>query len=421
LDSCDFQSPPVPNCALVEAAVSETASMHDRAHLRVAIVLLTVVAWTAGALAPARAGEIDNLYAQILRHPDNPELNLRFAQLAETSGHLRWALSAYERVVLNDPSNADALQGLTRVRRALQPNTTLLTVQLGAQYESNPRYYLPPRRGEAEALGSAALLDERNLGGIRWRTNAVAAGLVHAREGELDYGVAGAETGPVLDALPGWSFHPAVGGNAAYFDNRFYYGEGAVSGTFESVAQGVYRSVVLRGAYRSYDNFFPSGEGFYVEARGRLAVPGVLGPGTVVIASPFLLWSDISGSASVVTPIATDLQPGAYLEGGGRLDLIKSLASWVVLGVNVSASRRDYRNDLVIPSSEKRRDSILSPGATLTFPDLFAYRTDLRLDYRYLMDRSNDPTKSFNDHIVTASVVARFDPTSPPPWAMARP
>ena len=96
---------------------------------------------------------------------------MRFAQLAEESGHLRWALAAYERVVLNDPNNADALSGLTRVRRALQPDTTLLTVQLGAQYESNPRYYLPPHRGEAQALGSAALLDERNLGGIRWRTN----------------------------------------------------------------------------------------------------------------------------------------------------------------------------------------------------------------------------------------------------------
>ena len=49
---------------------------------------------------------------------------------------------------------------------------------------------------------------------------------------------------------------------------------------------------------------------------------------------------------------------------------------------------------------------------SLTFPNLIALQTDLRLDYRYLMDRSNDPTKSFHDHIVTASVIARFDPTT---------
>jgi hypothetical protein len=187
--------------------------------------------------------------------------------------------------------------------------------------------------------------------------------------------VAGAETGPVLDVWPGWACRPAVGGNAAYFDRRFYYGEGAVSGTFESSAAGIYRAIQLRGAYRSYDDFFPSSEGFYFEARGKLAVPQVLGPGSVAIVSPFVLWSDISGTASVVTPLVTDLQPGAYLEWGGRLDLIKSLTGWLVLGLNVTASKRDYRHDIVVTSLEKRRDWILSPGATLTLPNLFAHQT----------------------------------------------
>jgi hypothetical protein len=383
----------------------------------VAMYLLTCVGFAGCLTAPAAAAEIDTLYAQILEHPDNSELNLRFAQLAEAEGHLRWALSAYERVAMNDPTNADAASGLVRVRRALQPNTTLLTVQFGAQYESNPRYYLPPNRGEAQAIGSAALLDERNLGGVRWRTNAIVAGLLHANEGDLNYGVAGADTGPVLDAFPGWSFRPAVGGNVAYFDNRFYYGEGSVSGTFESAAQNMYRSIMLRGTYRSYDNFFPSGEGFYVELRGRLAVPNVLGTGTALIVSPFAVWSGISGTAPVVNPIITDLQPGAYVEGGGRIELIKSITSWLALGVNFTASKRDYRSDVVVTTLEKRSDTILSPGATVIFPSLFAYQTDLRFDYRYLTDQSNDPTKSFNDHIGTVSVVSRFDPTAPPPWA----
>jgi hypothetical protein len=74
-----------------------------------------------------------------------------------------------------------------------------------------------------------------------------------------------------------------------------------------------------------------------------------------------------------------------------------------------------------VTTGEKRRDTIFSPGASLTFPNLFAYQSDLRLEYRYLMDRSNDPTKSFNDHIVTASVIARFDPTAAPPWARPAP
>jgi len=61
-------------------------------------------------------------------------------------------------------------------------------------------------------------------------------------------------------------------------------------------------------------------------------------------------------------------------------------------------------------------DTIFAPGASLTFPNLFANQTGLRFDYKYLLDHSNDPTKSFTDHIVTASIIARFDPTQPPPW-----
>jgi hypothetical protein len=365
----------------------------------------------------ARADDLDVLHSQILQHPNNPELNLRFAQLAETSGYMRWALATYERMLITDPNNPEAQQGLVRVQQSLKPDTTLLTVQVGGQYESNPRYYIPPRTPEMEALGSVALLDERNLSGMRWRTNVVAAGMLHAREGDLTYGVAGLDTGPVLAAMPGWTFHPAIGGNVGYFDRHFYYGEGAVSGLFESNMNNMYRSLLVRGAYRSYDDFFPSGQGAYVEVRGKLAVPGALGPDTAAVVSPWMVWSNINGSASVVTPIVTDLQPGAYVEWGGRVDLLRTLTSWLVVGLNMSAVQRDYRTDVVVASLDKRRDTLLIPGAQLIFPNLLAYGTDLRLDYRFIDDHSNDQTKRFTDHIVSATFVSRFDPTAPPPWA----
>ena len=105
------------------------------------------------------------------------------------------------------------------------------------------------------------------------------------------------------------------------------------------------------------------------------------------------------------------MQPGAYLEWGGRIDLIRTVTSWLVLGANISISERDYRTDIVATTGDKRRDIIYSPGATITFPNLFAFQTDLRIDYRYIWDDSNDPTKSFNDHVASVSVVSRFDPT----------
>jgi hypothetical protein len=379
----------------------------------VATYLAVWAALAAAPSTPALGSELDALYSQVLQRPGDTELNLRFARLAEDSGNLRWALSAYERVVLNDPASAEGLAGLTRIKRRLQPNTTLVTLQLGAQYESNPSYYLPPHRGEAQFLGSGSLLDERSLDGVRWRTTALVAGILHGQEQDLNYAVAGFDTGPVLDAFPGWSFHPALGAGAAYFDDHFYYAEGSAGVTFDSLVRGIYRAIEVRGAYRSYDQFFPSGQGFYVLARGKLAVPGLLGPDSVVIASPWVIWSDLNGSTSVIVPIITALQPGSYWEWGGRIDFIKSLGNNVVLNLNVWAAERDFRNDRVLTTMEKRRDRIVSPGASLTFPNLFGNQTDLRLEYRFIDDFSNDPTKSFTDHVATASIIARFDPTLP--------
>jgi len=386
---------------------------HRGIGLAVAVGLLAALAVLASPTA-AVADELDTLHRQILEQPNNSELNLRFARLAERQGKLRWALTAYERVVLNDPENLEAQQSLQRVHRALQPDITLLALQLGGRYETNPRYYLPPRRGEVQGIATASLIVERTFNGTRWRTKGLAGGILHQREGDLNFGVAGVETGPVLDVAPGWALHPAIGGGGAYYDHRFYYAEGSAGATLDSNIQGIYRALQVRGAYRSYDDFFPSGEGYYVEARAKLAVPNVLGRGSAAIISPWVLWSDISGVASVVVPIVTELQPGAYLEYGGKLELIRSMSKWLVLGTNVSVRQRDYRKDIVIATGDKRRDRIVSPGAFATITNLFGYRKDLRLEYKYIWNDSNDPSKFFEDHVFTVSAVSLFDPTRGP-------
>ena len=47
-----------------------------------------------------RADELDALYQRILKEPANTELNLRFARLAEERGTPRWALMAYEQLLV---------------------------------------------------------------------------------------------------------------------------------------------------------------------------------------------------------------------------------------------------------------------------------------------------------------------------------
>lgn len=378
-----------------------------------ATTAICLSAATAHADQPGSTPALDGLYQQVLKRPSDPDLNIRFAQLAEESGQLRWALSAYERVLLNDPGNVEAHRRLQRIRRALQPNVTLVTASLGTAYESNPTYYLPGK-SEMQLLGSLDLRDERNINGTRWRTSALAAGQIHARESELNYGVAGLDTGPIIDLTPALSVHPTLGGAVATFDKHYYYSEAAVGALFEGNLDGAYRALQLRLAYRSHGDFFPSGEGFYAEARGRFAFPKVFGDGSVALLSPWLRWSDINGTA--LTNILTEIQPGAYWEYGGKVEAYKTLAPWLIVGANLAVSHRDYRNDFVGTSTTKRDDTTWSPGATMLFPNLFAALTDLRFDYRYIANHSNDPTKEFEDHIVSATVVKRFDPTL---WGLA--
>ncbi len=358
-----------------------------------------------------RADELDAMYARILREPANTELNLRFAKLAEDSGKPRWALAAYERILVNDPNNFEGKVGLMRVRRAMQPSYTLVTAELGTGYESNPLYYLPGGKSDWFTQGSLALRDERNINGQRWRTNGIVAGQVNGRYGDLNYAYAGGEIGPIFDVTPGLSITPSLGAAASYFHDRFYYGEGSGALTFEGTNEGLYSALRLRAAYRSYDDYFPSQHGWYADARLRFAKPDVLGVGSVVIFSPYVLWSDISGA--VVNTLVTEIQPGAYIEWGGRLEVYKTAFDWLTLGATLTVSWRDYRNDVVVATGAERHDTLIIPGAVALLPGFFWKQADLRLDYRFLRNNSNDATKEFDDHIVSATMVKRFDPTLP--------
>jgi len=172
----------------------------------------------------------------------------------------------------------------------------------------------------------------------------------------------------------------------------------------------------FRAAYRSYDDHFPSQEGWYYDIRARVVVPKVFGDGNMVALSPWVLWSDISGT--VTNALVTEIQPGAYREVGGRIEVFQQLTAWMTVGASLSASWRDYSNDFIVGiPGEKRKDTLLIPGAMVLFPGFFWKEWDLRFDYRYLDNDSNDPTKSFTDHLVTAAVTKRFDPfrTAPAP------
>jgi tetratricopeptide (TPR) repeat protein len=161
----------------------------------------------------ARADELKQIYAQILRDPTNTELNFRYAALAEQRGEIRKALSAYERILVNDPENPEVRRALQRIRRALQPDTTQFFFEVGAAYESNPRRVASGESSDVLALARLTMRDERKVGGgSRWRTIGQLSGDLYSDKGDLSYGYAGGYTGPLIDITPTIAMHAALGG-----------------------------------------------------------------------------------------------------------------------------------------------------------------------------------------------------------------
>lgn len=359
--------------------------------------------------SPGGAAELARLNTEILRHPTDTALNLRYAALAEALGKPRLALSAYERILVYEPQNAAAIAGVSRIRKGLQPNTTKYVLALGAKYESNP-LLLPsstPVKGEGQFFGDLNVRDERRIGGFSWRTLADVDGIAHGTDTVLDYAHAGAMTGPVVDLLPGLQVNPALGGAGAYWDSHPFYGEAAASATFETYPSGAYEAVMLRAALRDYDSFFvPQHDGGYVEAIGKFTIPLAV-PDTAFSLAPWVRWSEIKGPIGVVPAFAT-IEPGDYTDVGARIEADYSPVDWIVLGANFAASERYYRNEFATGTTTERRDTTWAPGATIIFPHLVDYQTDLRFDYKYISDRSNDPNFTYVDRIVTVTVLRRF-------------
>jgi len=357
-------------------------------------------------------GVLARLNQQILRTPTDPALNLQYAALAESLGLPRLALAAYERILIADPSNQAAQAGIDRIRAALQPSTTQYILDVGYRNESNPRYLsVPSAFGRNQFVGTLDVIDERTVNDLRWRTAGDASVHEYAGTGvsDLDYGHIGAVTGPVYQLDPGLAFNPGLGVASAYFDHRWFYAEVSANATFSAYPGGAEQALQLRAAYRDYNHaFYPHTQGGYADAIGKLSFRDVF-PDTVIGLSPWVRVNEIAGGVGkVVVPFTTDVQPGDYVELGGRSQVFHQLTDDLILGGNFSVGGRFYQAVEVPGSLSHRKDVTLSPGVQLVFPHILAYENDVKVGYQYTWNHSNVPVNSYRDNVVSVSYQARF-------------
>ncbi len=360
-----------------------------------------------GATAQAAAGvdpELRNIYRQILRNPTDSALNLKYAALAERKGLLRKALAAYQRVLMNDPRNAEARAGLTRVATILEPDFSAVYLHLGARYATNMRQRpTGDPTYDDDFTGDARLVvrDERRLAGLRWRTLGQLYADLHAETRSLDFGHVGASTGPLVGLSGDWRLRPAVGAAFAWLDRKVFFTELSGQLGFESIRPGLLRRVDIRLGYQFMGkDYAPGRDGIVLDIAPTFAVPNVAKDGDRVTVRPRYRWNNATGRNADPALVQGDIFPERYHEIGGKASyLAPFMDGRIYLGPTLEGNVRYYRSN-VPGGSTRRRDVYLRPGVQLIVPNAFVKGHTLSMQYQHERNISNAGGKGFRNHVV---------------------
>ena len=371
-------------------------------------VALALAVFGAGpALADAPADEMGALFRQILADPTDTDANLAYARAAERRGEKRKALATYERVLLNDPGNREARDGLSRIRRAIEPSWTNVTVSTGVGYNSNPlqRSDTATRPDSVFGLIDARFRDERPLGWWRWRSEFAAGGVLYDRTSSMNTGYVLGSVGPLIPVAGRFAARPIAIAGYRWLDGTDLYGEIGGGVELEGRFQGAVQALRLAAVYRDYGEDWSSDTGPVVDLEGRFSFPALLFGSDALFVRPRLRWSDVG---SVPTPfLPTQFEAGRYWEIGGRIDYRVALADWATAGIGMGLYQRWFA-DAPTAGGSDREDTYFAPGANIAFSNLLTDSVDLQVDYVYQMQTSNDAAREFDAHLVMGRLVGRF-------------
>ena len=378
--------------------------------MRLLLIGLTALLFGVGAVTDVMArDEFAHVFAQLLNNPDDPALNVRYAELAEARGDTRKALAAYERALARDPHNREVLRAYKRTKRRLMPAVTSVTVEKGVSYASNPRQLPSTVRREGDVTLDAAMhvFDERTLGSRRWRSEVYGQAQIQGDVSDISAGSVAAWTGPVFDLNAKTRLHVAPGATAAWLDGRRLYTDATMRFTFERVARGLSQSVSAKFAYRDTNDFFRGSDGFIAQLSGRFQFKNVARRGDRIYVLPRVRYSGPTGSGPGRV-FSRPLFPGDFVESGGRVAYFVPIRGGkAYFGAGFSTYLRHY-DQTVAFGTAKREDTQIEPTAHLVFPHVFGRNLDLRIDYRYEENFSNDNTEDFENHVIGGRVVKRF-------------
>ncbi len=367
------------------------------------LLAVSVTALSAGMAHAQQAGDLDALGQSILDNPQDVDLNFRYAAAAEAAGKPRLALVAYERILINDPSNETARRGYERVRRLIEPSYTVTRLEVGARFDTNAENlnedFFFTEGDSTTYFGRLMIADERQALGTRWRTIVNAIVEDNDTVEVLDYAFIGAQIGPLLYLGPHLAAIPSIGGGASMLDGDAYFNEVNFGVTLEGRAAGMSYWLRARHGYRDYQTdlstfTFVVEDGAYTELQAGLTKPQLIFERDTLVVQPFVRWSDMDGDSF-------GYAPGKFEEYGAEIAYNFQAGDHIEFSVGALVREREF-------DGLERTDSYLSPQASVTLQRVLPCDCDVRLQYRTRENDSSDDLFDYDAEQVTLSLTTRF-------------
>lgn len=410
----------------------------------------------------ARADELSDLSTRVMADPGNVATSLEYGKLAEASGKPRWALAAYERVLMLDPTNAEAWEGLSRVRWHMEPATTVWSLDGGVFADTNPYRtgtfdlygYSPnpylnifaayPEKTDTFFTVGLSMRDDRPVGDIRWRTTARVEQQSWVDNSQLDGGYVTAASGPMFQLTPQIAVRLAPMATFSWLNNGLdsiemanpwydpvwypdkyiTYGPGGddpvrfweVGGLigFEGYLNGAMQRLDISVGYRTYGEAYSASEGLVVGVVGRFTRPNVFVEGDAFTLQPWFRWADLGEPSDRDEYIYWDgARAGSITEAGLKLGYSKPLTSWLTV---VGTMELDYRETRFsweddpwgyVPKNTLQ-EVVFAPGIALVLPNIFRDGLDLRFEYAYEYTDTNADNGEIDAQVFGTSFAYRF-------------
>ncbi len=356
----------------------------------------------------SRPEDLQTIFNRLLENPSDIALNFRYAEVAIQQDRLRNALAAYERILATDPNNEQAKAGVRRINDLLKPEFTALTLALGGQYESNAK--LAPssqsRDDDVSVQPYVQLIDERRLGGLRFRSEGEAFSNFYNQFTDLNFGKATVNTGPIFP-LGDWNVRPGVGGGYAWLDGDTFYTEASALLNFSPATPGVLRRINTKFSYDWINDDISTKDAFSFEVMPQLAWVNTIAKQDTIFLSPSYRFNGTNGVGVPGIGFRRETFPLQSHQVGGRLDYYIPLFQDLAVDLNVTGYYQPY-NESVTDGTDDRRDLYFAPGIQFIFKEVLFSRQDVVLGYLFENNRSNDSTHSYTNHIVSLRSVWSF-------------